>query len=553
MGVIKAWYVSNGQPLFEIRDHHELAPISICVFNKTEALVTYASEALQIIELENGDVLKQYATKISHYSNKSSRIFLSSLEGICLVVHKDAVTETENSLLVEVFHISSKDKHEIFRVRTENDIMALDIVNPTQILVTYVNLEEDLNKYRKPTARPSVASSWQNMTLELWDMETMKPKTLLTAADESVRCTCITPDRDEIIMLCDTSFLETAAEYLCFVKIYSVADGKSLKLPLSFPSGIISMCGLGFTCLVTASADKIIRVWDLERSSDMVSRARKKSEYVDIGDKMLNSEQKNGDEAHVINGLQNDTSMATAPLSDPNKQRVEESDTSELTTEHLNSNSGVGNSDALQCVASDKRDVVANDEKESTSLTSNGEVTSRGSRNHWKQAKALPVGKNFLKLRYSTLSTALKSFDIDTGDCLEDFQVIYCHDDIIVYLARRMVDSVYAVVAWKLSSDVKMRVSELKNPDACIVKAGPTYYLVVMAASVISVYNANTGESVKCRQVKIDNHGSERLYSIKKGAVLVIEAGRKSLKVLSVPNLDVVKTICLDENVIAVR
>lgn len=537
MGVIKSWRVSNGQALFEIRGHSEVAPISMCQWNDIEALVTYRSGTLELIGLDKGEILKQYCTKISHYTNPGSKVFLNSFEGICLLVHKDEVEEGHYALLVELFHICSKDKHEVFRVKSKNDIMSLDVVVSNQILVTYVGLAEDLNKNRRPSARPSVASSWQKMTLELWDMGTMKPTSLLTTADESVRCTCITPDRDEVIMLCDISFIETAAEYVCFVKIYSVTAGTSLKLPLSFPSGITSVCGLGSTCLITASADKIIRVWDLERSLDIESRPRKTS-FVEHG------KIENGSEMNGVNALHENGNIQSSSHIDTSAQRNLGTDASN--ERYMLNGKGVLQESKYE--GTDSADRI--DETKSTSTN-----VEAGSQRHpgWKQLTNLPVGKNFLKLRYSTLSTALQKFDIDSGDCLEDLQVICFHDNIIVYLARRMVDSVYAVVAWQLGTDMKMRISELQNPDACIVSTECMNYLVIVSSSVISVYKVNSGEFIRRSSVSTDDHGSERLSSLGSKGVLLIEAGRRRFKILSIPDLTVLYSQCYDENAVIQR
>ena len=118
-------------------------------------------------------------------------------------------------------------------------------------------------------------------------------------------------------------------------------------------------------------------------------------------------------------------------------------------------------------------------------------------RNNKSEAK----GKIASKFRIVNNEIGIRVSDIDSGETLEDLQVIYCHEDMIVYLARRMVDSVYGVVAWSLSTDVKMRISELQNPDACIVKTDVADYLVIVSSSIISVYNCSTGEFVRCKEI----------------------------------------------------
>ena len=557
MSVIKAWFVSNGHPLFEIRGHDELAPISICVYQGEEVLAVYKSNTLLLIELENGGLIKQYVTATSKYVNQFSKVFLTSLGGLCLLIHKDDATNMEgHSLLVESFHISSRDKHEIFRLKTENDILWLDVVISNQLLVTYVGVDEKLHK-RRPTSRPSVASTRQKMTLELWDMKSMKPVSQLSAADDSVRCSCVTPRRDEIIMLCNLSFVETASEYLCFVKIYSVADGKSFKLPLSFPSGIVSMCGLGFNCIITASADKIIRVWNLERNFDADSRARKQSEHGIVRGKALNGSTESeasgvhtNDAITMVSKSSSNVEIGhntTAVISERPVSVVDKSDVSlHVKCEEENT--------LVQINEADKSsNLTENDEAKTRPNKSNDEADTRRNKTSWKKVKNFPIGRNFLKLRYSTLSSALQSCDIDSGESLEDLQVVYCHNDLIVYLARRMVDSVYGVVAWKLTTDVKMRISELQNPDACIVNGCKTDYFVIVSNNLLSVYDFNTGEFVRCKETHVDNHGTERLSTLTNDRILINEAGRRTLRVLNVPRLDLVKSISYEDGIVVVR
>ena len=541
IGVIKAWLVSNGQSIFEIRGHNELAPISICVYGEEEALAVFRLGSLQILELENGEILKQYSTKIKKHASDTSKTFLSSLEGLCVIFHKDEITDAkEHSLLVETFHISSHDRHEVFRLKTENDILSLDVVMSNQLLVTY---GVDLDKNRKSAPKPSVSSTWQKMSLELWDIKSMKPTSQLTTVDDSVRCSCVSPRRNEVIMLCNMSFIETASEYLCFVKVYSLTDGKSFKLPLNFPSGILSLCGLGFSCLISASADKIIRVWDLERTLDMESqKGSRKETVIGAGGKL--SEEPDKEANDVVNGYEgrvlSKQSLGLSPTSVA--LQADASAGSEV-----KSISTVDNSDMSQDFSQ-----ISERDKTSSS-TSNVDIRPKLSRNGWKKMKSFPVGKNFLKLRYSTLSTALQRCDIDSGESLEDLSVVSCHKDMIVFLARRMVDSVCAVVAWKLSTDVKMRISELHNPDACVLRAGRSDYLVILSSNVISVYDFTTGAFIRCKDVNIDVDGTERLSSLKPLRVLVTEAGRRSLKVMDVPSLDVLKSIAFEDNTVIVR
>ncbi|XP_065054750.1 NACHT domain- and WD repeat-containing protein 1-like isoform X2 [Rhopilema esculentum] len=587
-GIIKAWLLSTGQTLLDIKGHDETSPISTCLFNGQEALAAFYSETLTIINLENGEILKEYTTKLQDCSEKPTKIMLSSWNEKCLVVHKDLIKEEQFSMLLELFDISPELKHDLFRIKVDHDIMSLEIVSCNQILVTSAVLEDGLNTSRRPSARPSVASNWQKMSLELWDIRTMKMKTTLASENEFVRCSCITPDRNEVILLCNTNFIETACEFMGFIKIHSVVDGSSVKMPLSYPSSITSVCGTGFRCIVTASLDKIIRVWDLERSLDKNTDARKISsqsaahtvcwvgnavgegkaeerneeaeQYLSANETSsamhwktevtkFDSNDKDGDKQENVNTDENRAKQHQEKQQEKHEQKQKQQ---QHEKQQQNEQQQQVHAQQQQQQQHEKSIPVQMDTSQSYGVQ-NDTKERRISRNvGWEHVNSFPVGKKFLKLRYSNLSSAVHSLVVESGSSLEDLQIATCHDKILVYFARRIIDSVFSAIVWNLKTDVKVRVSGLQNPEAVICKCD-TYYVVVLSSSVLTLYNANSGEFVKSIAVDVDDKGSERLASISNDIVVLVEKGRRSMKVFSLPSLKLVKSVSVGETEVIAR
>ena len=589
-GIIKAWLLSTGQTLLEIKGHDETSPISTCFFNGQEALAAFYSETLTIISLENREILREYATKIQECSEKPTKIMLSSWNEKCLVVHKDLIKDEQFSMLLELFDISPELKHDLFRIKVDLDVMSLEIVSCNQILVTSAVLEGGQNSSRRPSARPSVASNWQKMSLELWDMRTMKMKTTLASENEFVRCSCITPDRNEVILLCNTNFIETACEFMGFIKIHSVVDGSSVKMPLSYPSSITSVCGTGFRCIVTASLDKIIRVWDLERSLDMNTDTRKISsqgaahtvcwvgnavgkgkaeerneeaeQYLSVNktssamhwkteETKFDSNDKDGDRQENVNADENREQHHQEKQQQKHDQKLEQQQDEQRQQQQQDEKQQQQSHEQQQ--QHHKESIPVQMDSSQSCGVQNNTNERRISRNiGWEHVNSFPVGKKFLKLRYSNLSSAVHSLVVESGSSLEDLQIATCHDKILVYFARRIIDSVFSAIVWNLETDVKVRVSGLKNPEAVVCRCD-TYYVVVLSSSVLTLYKANSGEFVKSIAVDVDESGSERLASISNDIVVLVEKGRRNIKVFSLPGLKLVKSVPVGETEVIAR
>ena len=557
-GIIKAWYLSTGHPVLTLEGHNETAPISICELNGKEAFAAYFSETLSIVALDSGVILKQYTTRLKgKYSERPMKVILTSWKENCIVGHKD-LTKESTSLVLEVFCLNSEHKNRLFKIVSEIDIMSLEIVTGSLLLVTYAGMEEDLNKSRRPSARPSLASNWQKMTLELWDMEVMKQKSPLTTEKELVRCAFVTPNRNEVVMLCNSTFIETACEFMAYIKIHSITEKQSLKMPLSYPSTVTAICANSFKCIVTSSLDKIIRVWDLERS--LVKEASS------IGDGTIEESVK------ADNVIQKFENFIESKSLDIRSSADNESDKSEA---HLTQRNSSHQSEASTLTDNaqppdreQKLEVAAISKKSSTSLSEHHAhvIQTNGQNNDMvserkisfyseggkKPLTSFPVGRKFLKLRYSNLSSAVQTLAEESGSSLEDLIVCCCYGKLMVYFARRVSDSVFSAIVWNLCTDVRIRVSELQNPEACIT-GKENEHLVILSSGVLSVYKSSTGEFVRCKPADMEAASSERLVSVVNGNVLVIGIVRKDVNVYSAPGLDQFKCISVGGNEMIVR
>ena len=541
-GIIKAWYLSTGQPVLTLEGHDETAPISICELNGKEAFAAYFSETLSIVALDSGVILKQFTTRLKgKYFERPMKVILTSWKENCIVGHKD-LTKESTSLVLEVFCLNSEHKNRLFKIVSEIDIMSLEIVTGSLLLVTYAGMEEDLNKSRRPSARPSLASNWQKMTLELWDMEVMKQKSPLTTEKEFVRCAFVTPNRNEVVMLCNSTFIETACEFMAYIKIHSIAEKQSLKMPLSYPSTVTAICANSFKCIVTSSLDKIIRVWDLERS--LVK------ETSSIGDGTIEESVKADNVIQKFENYIESKSLDIKSDADNESEKSEAYLIKKTQAPDREQKAAAISKKAPTSLSEHHAHVIqTNGQNNNTVSERNISFNSEGGK---KPLTSFPVGRKFLKLRYSNLSSAVQTLAEESGSSLEDLIVCCCYDKLMVYFARRVSDSVFSAIVWNLCTDVRIRVCELQNPEACIT-GKENEHLVILSSGVLSVYKSSTGEFVRCKPADMEAASSERLVSVVNGNVLVIGMVRKDVKVYSAPGLDQFKCINVCGNEMIVR
>eukprot|EP00794_Sanderia_malayensis_P012962 gene12962-14292_t len=583
-GLIKSWSTLTGQLLFSMDDHDEAAPISICTVNLNEALVCYIGETLKILDLQSGKILTEYHTKLTQKQcDRPLKHMLTSWKTKCIVTHKDMFSKSssqDNSTIIEALDANVKHSHKVFQVKSINDIMSIEIIVQDQLLVTYAGIEEDLNKNRRPSARPSVATSWQKMSLEIWDMATMMPTGQLTSQEEMVRCSCVAPDRRKIIMLCNSSFVESACEFKAAIKIYSVVEKESLKLSLNYPSSVIAICGIRLNCIITSSLDKIIRVWDLERSLDTAERLKEiygrsdDDSAADLSNEVLEllespraagenssvkfrvghgetnsretvEEARPGNGIHDAGPTRNGNEACEETPQASNSQRASDNSVANSLHDSTATSSNLASNNVFHLQDDSIREEMPEQRLRLPSEGSSGIGLCPGSPANQIKRPSLPVGKNYMKLSFHDISKAVDPIlqDADGVD-VEDIQVESCLGNIVVFYARRLTDCVHAAIIWNLDSDLRLRISGLHNPEACIAGGEDgSPLLVVLSSSTLSIYRACNGDLLRSVNVNVNCEASNRLVFLGDDKAAVIDNGRRMAKIYSIPSLENIKTI----------
>ena len=103
-------------------------------------------------------------------------------------------------------------------------------------------------------------------TIEVWNIDSERIR-CLNNEDEAVRCCCVSSNRQFIATLCNSKFLENACRFHASVNIYSVHNNFSFEtFDINYPSTVKMITCDSSTMFITASLDKIIRVWNLNRN-----------------------------------------------------------------------------------------------------------------------------------------------------------------------------------------------------------------------------------------------------------------------------------------------
>lgn len=277
IGSISAWRLSNGKRVFSVEEHSvTAAPICVLEKNNTVLLATIIKQNVKLFNLQTGHLFQQlHDEKLQKHNAMSSPLFVCSLEDhSVLYAGRDNLSSAG---WIRAAHLDTGEVVERLQFNSNNLVHFIAVTDPDKLLLV---LSEGAQDRRKGSA---VQTNF--FKLELWDITEKILFRKLADLPDKVRCYALSSDKCKALTLGNSRFLANANVFRAEVKMFDLKSGDIIQRMLTYPSTIHLMEFIDSNHVITASRDKIVRVWDLERnvtSPSEVSEEEAELEIVDL-------------------------------------------------------------------------------------------------------------------------------------------------------------------------------------------------------------------------------------------------------------------------------
>ena len=259
IGSISAWRLSNGQKVFSVLHGHRFAaPICVLEKEKTVFFATIINQSIKLYDLQTGRLVQEtHDSKLQKHDAMLSPLCLCSLEDhSVLYASRDNLSPTNGWIRQAHFHTG--EVVELVKISPNHTVDFLGVTMTGMVLLA---LSEGGANMRKGSA---VRTTFY--TLELWDIKKAVLVRKLADPSNKVRCYALSANKSKALTLGDSRFMATANVFRAEIKVFDFVSGEVTERMLTYPSSIHLMEFIDHNHVITASRDKIIRLWDLERN-----------------------------------------------------------------------------------------------------------------------------------------------------------------------------------------------------------------------------------------------------------------------------------------------
>lgn len=278
-GSISAWRLCNGQRVFSVEEHRVTAPI--CVFEKenTVLLATIINQNVKLYNLQTGHLIQEiYDSKLQKHNAMSTPLFVCPLEDHSVLYSgRDNLSSvTSSSGWIRAAHLDTGEVVEKLQVNPNNMVHFIGVTQPDMLLLVLSEGAPDLRK--------GSAVQTKFFTLELWDITKKILVRKLADLSDKVRCYALSSNKSKALTLGNSRFLSNANVFRAEVKVFDLKSGDVIERMLTYPSTIHLMEFIDSNHVITASRDKIVRLWDLERNVASPSEESEEEAELEIVD-----------------------------------------------------------------------------------------------------------------------------------------------------------------------------------------------------------------------------------------------------------------------------
>ena len=278
-GSLSAWRLSTGQRVFSVEEHRTVAPICVLKKDNTILLATIINQHIKLYNLQTGNLIKEiYDSRLQKESAMSSPLFLSSLDdhSVLYAGRDNLSTAASSRSWIRAAHLDTGEVEEKMQVHPGHTVHFIGVTGSDMLLLV---MSEGA-----PNLRKGSAVQTKFFTLELWDVPKKSLLRKLADLSDKVRCYALSSNKSKALILGNSRFLANANVFRAEVKMFDLESGEIIERMLTYPSTIHLMEFVDFNHVITASRDKIVRLWDLERIVSSPSEETDEDAEVEVVD-----------------------------------------------------------------------------------------------------------------------------------------------------------------------------------------------------------------------------------------------------------------------------
>lgn len=276
IGSLSAWRLSNGQRVFSVKhEYRTAAPICVLEKEKTALLATIISTKIKFHDLHTGRLmLETQDSKLPQHGAMRAPLCLCPLEDhSVLYASGDKLSPAS---WIRKANVYTNEVLELIKISSNHTVHYIGVTNSGMVLLA---LSEGAPNMRKGSA---VQTTF--FTLELWDIKNNVLVRRLADPSNKVRCYALSADKSKALTLGNSRFLASANVFQAEIKVFDLATEDITERTFAYPSSIHLMVFIDPNHVITASRDKIVRLWDLDRHFPSNSENIDEEDEVEIVD-----------------------------------------------------------------------------------------------------------------------------------------------------------------------------------------------------------------------------------------------------------------------------
>lgn len=273
-GCISAWRISTGQRLFSLTDHRSTAPVCLVKRRGEVELATVLDGKVVLYNLETGGVTYEFSDKrLKAFNESSSSFYMVATEREILLAGQDGLRPGSGGWVrgLDIDTGNVVDKLTLDR----NEMIHFIGVAASGTLLLAFSKSGGNDHGRRGSAVQVVF-----FKLQLWDAKKRTLVSKLTELTDEVRCYALSTDRTKAVTLGHSRFRNTGSVFQGEIKIFDLLSLQVQKCLLRYPSSINFIAYTDYNHMITASRDKLVRVWDLERNELNLSDEQQEREIL---------------------------------------------------------------------------------------------------------------------------------------------------------------------------------------------------------------------------------------------------------------------------------
>lgn len=272
---ISVWRLSNGQRMFSnsVSQDRTIYAAPICLLEKEKKVVmaAFVKSSIKLYDLQAGSLFLEI-------DDNSESVGISSSLCLCPMEDQSILYASTSNLATTTTWVRQANLHtyDVLNVAPISSNQTVHFIGVTKMNQMLLALSEGSPSTRKESAVQTF------FTLELWDLKRNILVHQLVSPSSKVRCFALSMDKSKALTLGNSRFLASANVFHAEIKIFDLVSGEVIQRMLKYPSSIHLVQFIDSSHVITASRDKIIRLWDLERLAPPSAIEELKEEQTEV-------------------------------------------------------------------------------------------------------------------------------------------------------------------------------------------------------------------------------------------------------------------------------